>query len=357
MILYGCPYVRMSRRIVNVRISPGGLEVFDAQHGTRINHNVRTAITMTLPVGCTAHIPADCWCVVMSFVPDADGSIAVRRVSRTLREQWEYQSRRVAPMVYHWVRWHDDVCKADNVAAAQWCRNVTGMPLLFDPNWAALHKSTQRAWLRRACGDGDLDMAQWLHVKFGMTADDVRNDCNFALRHACCNGHLAVAHWLYTTFGLTADDARAMSNFAMRRACHGGHLAVVQWMHAVFNLTLDDVRTYDVDMFVFACKQGHLTIVQWLFITFGLSIDDARGNKNRALRGACQYGHIEVVRWLCTAFNLTVEDARTANNYALCEACSNGHIGVAQWLHATFGLTAYDARADDNHALCYAYKN
>ena len=89
--------------------------------------------------------------------------------------------------------------------------------------------------LEGTCERGHLEVAQWAVGRFGLTVDDARCCRNWAIGFACANGHLAVARWLIDKFGLTAADAaenpigdQGPSNFALERARAGGHDAVVQ---------------------------------------------------------------------------------------------------------------------------------
>ena len=84
--------------------------------------------------------------------------------------------------------------------------------------------------LRVACGNGHLEVAQWLAARFALTAEDAREYNNGSLGSACANGHLAVAQWLVSHFALTAEDARADDNYALRWAREGGHEEVVHWL-------------------------------------------------------------------------------------------------------------------------------
>ena len=114
---------------------------------------------------------------------------------------------------------------------------------------------------------------------YGASADRKRRRAgnNCALRRACERGHLEVAQWLHATFALTASDARCANNAAFRKASASGHLAVAQWLHTTFELTGADERRFGETTnhaFRLSCEHGHAAVARWLYQTFSIKIAD-----------------------------------------------------------------------------------
>jgi len=126
-----------------------------------------------------------------------------------------------------------------------------------------------------------------------------------ALYWVANKGHLEVLQWLHTTFQLTAKDARSNNNWAFRRAAEKGHLKVLQWLHTTYGLTAEDVRSNNNYAFRYAAKNGHLQVLEWLHTTYGLTAEDARSEDNFAFRSAAKNGHQHVLQWLYTTYGIT----------------------------------------------------
>ncbi len=73
-------------------------------------------------------------------------------------------------------------------------------------------------------------------------AEDARAVDNQALRWAAHNGHVDVLQWLHATYGLTAEDARAKDNCALRWSASNGRVDAVNYLLNVMGLTAEDAR-------------------------------------------------------------------------------------------------------------------
>ena len=163
--------------------------------------------------------------------------------------------------------------------------------------------------LSKLCRKGMLVDLVKIHAQFEwpiQIGDDGRSNVNCAFRYACGNGHLNVAQWLYKVFKLTDDDVRFNDNNALTLVCTFGHLHVAQWLYTVFHLTVDDVRTGENYSFRTACAKGYLDMAKWLYSEFKLTVDDALSHGNDAFIYARRYEHQNVCDWLIATFGETV---------------------------------------------------
>ena len=108
----------------------------------------------------------------------------------------------------------------------------------------------------------------------GLTTDDARTFNYEALREACGNGHLEVVQWLTDRFQLTSDDARAEDNEALRMACYYGYLEVAQWLTDQFQLTAADARARNNQALRYAYHYGYWKVELWLEDRFGISFEE-----------------------------------------------------------------------------------
>lgn len=90
-------------------------------------------------------------------------------------------------------------------------------------------QSNMQAAFRRACANGNLELAQSLRYepRVRVSADD-----NIALREACAGGHVAVVTWLLTQDGVCVSSAgfQALKNLAARDALP---LLRIMWVRAL----------------------------------------------------------------------------------------------------------------------------
>jgi hypothetical protein len=75
-----------------------------------------------------------------------------------------------------------------------------------------------------------------------LTREQVRANSNQVLSEVCGQGRLEVAQWLTDRFGLTAGDARANNNYALRYACASGYLDVTQWLEERFGIRQEEIN-------------------------------------------------------------------------------------------------------------------
>jgi hypothetical protein len=56
---------------------------------------------------------------------------------------------------------------------------------------------------------------------------------------SCENGHLEVVQWLVNTFGLTAEDVGSNNNWALHKSYQNGHFEIVKWLKETFDLNIE----------------------------------------------------------------------------------------------------------------------
>ena len=187
---------------------------------------------------------------------------------------------------------------------------------------------------------GELRMARRLMVKYsaedGVQENDVRSLATLALGEACAH-QLEEAQWLAARFGVTADDSNLSATRAFFAACCGGHLSTMQWL-----VTHISGIGYCGALSV-ACSRGRLREAQWLADHFGLTKADTILDRDTALGLACEHGHIDVARWLVARFGITTDVAGSEGFTAFQLACRGCHLETAQWLAGRFAPTTADA--------------
>lgn len=143
---------------------------------------------------------------------------------------------------------------------------------------------------------------------------DIMNKEN-AVKLSILLGDLELLKENIRRFGLTAEDIRSNNNFALRQAARNGHVNILRFLKDEFGLTAEDARDDNNDAIELASQNGHVDVLRFLKEEFGLTVKDARANNNYALLYAAGKGHLEVLRFLKEEFGLTVEDARVVDKY------------------------------------------
>jgi len=224
--------------------------------------------------------------------------------------------------------------------------------------------------LTKACINGHLELAEWLHTRFALLPLTKRQFSCFDLHPVfnkagtygfsgdehyhhpffmtCVSGHLDVAKWLHETFALTSHNVTANGSVTLHYCARNGELAVLQWLHVTFSFTIEDVMSSGAYGFARSCAYGHLATVQWLYTTFGITkavFDTKHGAQ--ALAFACEQGNdrqLKVLQMLHLVFGLTADDFRKSTwrgSNALQHARQHKlkhKLEIAKWLAATFGM-------------------
>lgn len=125
-----------------------------------------------------------------------------------------------------------NACMAGQLAAAQWLTDNIG---------ASFHVEEDRCSTRQARRTGCITSGTYACTCRETRAVHLRAWPVFAFRRACKGGDLGLARWLTISFGVNAEDVRGLNGFAMRMACKKGHLEVVRWLITRFGLGLDDI--------------------------------------------------------------------------------------------------------------------
>ncbi len=116
-----------------------------------------------------------------------------------------------------------------------------------------------------ACGNGQLEMAQYLYNNTYFYVYIGKESLSFL--RACENNHLEVAKWLYSQEKYICNS---YFKWAFENACKDGNLEVAQWIYEVKHkglpygwaaIHLDDFK----DCLISSCFRGKLNIVEWLY--------------------------------------------------------------------------------------------
>jgi len=244
-------------------------------------------------------------------------------------------------------------CESGNLEVANW------LWLRFMKN-KEIHDDSLRFTFRETCLKGHLEVAKWLYqiANPEMEIDTIISaEDNWLFRRACGNGHLELAQWLYQI--KPTMDISAKNEFAFCEACWNGHLEVAQWLlikkpninisinnyevftNACWGGYLDIARWLNTikqpyqyfEGFSNACKNGHLEVAKWLY-SVNIEIDIKSRENEEPFREACRGGHLEVAKWL---YKMKPEiDVSSLDEFAFREACRHGHLEVVQWLQSLF---------------------
>lgn len=210
-----------------------------------------------------------------------------------------------------------------------------------------------------ACGNNQLETAQWLVKTFDMDRTIAR-DNKYAFRSACCKGHLKMAKWLFNEFELTYDDLYSDDTSLSEKLPNGrnrynivqnvasnGHLKVLQWL--AVSLGIDKIHDIFDQIFLNACLSGKIEIAEWVCNRL------SRGEKlilamsiGQHIPLICGNGHLNIAKLLydmleCSelASSVLTEARSILNNRfnyreALYEVCHKGHIEIVKWILKSF---------------------
>ena len=118
-----------------------------------------------------------------------------------------------------------------------------------------------------ACGEGDLDMLQWMVTTFGKEAKNaLASQHNYCLRLACTRGQLEVAKWL-ASLG-PEFDVHVLADEPFKYACKRNRLNVVQWL--VEDLGVNPRVDHDIGLALALLYESKETAA-WLESTKGCS--------------------------------------------------------------------------------------
>ena len=92
----------------------------------------------------------------------------------------------------------------------------------------AQHDYAKDEPLHLACGEGHLDIAQWLHSA-GASVDATDDGGQTPLHNACSRGHLGIAQWLHSA-GVSVNAATGGGGTPLHFACCQGRLEIAQWL-------------------------------------------------------------------------------------------------------------------------------
>lgn len=183
-----------------------------------------------------------------------------------------------------------DVCKHGRLAVARWLQST------FSPGeFTSVH-------LQHVSSSGRVDMLEWAHQTFGLTARNVAPLP--ALHSAMKNNHLRAAQWLLAAFAI---DGRALQaaqlHIIMCSAAVSGSMELLQWAHAVFGFTRDIFNLRAGEVFRHACSTDNMDMVYWLHATYRVDTATARLVQNTlAYDPDRDSHHLQVLTWLRLTF-------------------------------------------------------
>ena len=250
-----------------------------------------------------------------------------------------------------------------------------------------VEEGTASEWLRAACANGAMRLAQWLLQRFpGATyntdvalAYSVRGEGQPQMVRLVLTlilkdkDHMSYIDKVARTVlsgtrqvikaalaVLPPEELRRCARTFLARLCTRGDVGLVCMFDAKCAIMIDDVRWQNGTALGIACACGHLALAQWLTSRFDLTAADVLGQFGpdwHAIYGcgglplacACARGHLHIMQWAAERFRLAARDIRAMR--ALIYACDNDHLGLARWLTERYGLTARDARAEKQHML------
>ena len=119
------------------------------------------------------------------------------------------------------------------------------------------------------------------------------------LHRACLDGRLDVAQWLHSAPGAPVNETNSKGETPLYLACSKGHLDVAQWLHSV-GTSVSATATEGMTPLHVACLNGHLDVAQWLH-SAGASLNTTNIGGCTPLHHACATGRLGMISWLCSA--------------------------------------------------------
>jgi hypothetical protein len=175
-------------------------------------------------------------------------------------------------------------CVNGHLSTAQWLVNYFGASIA--------HGSPRYYALRYICENGDLPMAHWFAVQFGITRFEAFRDCAMPLVNACYGNHLMVARWFVWFFEPTSQDLHEVMGLTdiLEAICHSDNLAMMKWFVEHFRITEADIRVGGDYVMHCAHTRSCGAIARYLMERFGqVVIDDARVDRLRVEFAAMEY--------------------------------------------------------------------
>ena len=204
-----------------------------------------------------------------------------------------------------------------------------------------------------ACIHGHLDIAQWLHARFGLMIDP--DNLQHLLQDCCTWSSPSVVEWLCMEFKLAKDDACYNHNINLFTACREGRVEIIRVLFNAFQFTVEDARTYHGHALQIACEKGHADVVMLLcetlkFTQLDLCYDFAEDYDRYALPTLCRLNNLPLLKWIYNYYGLEAENIHLLNAVTLLAcACKYGHLAVAMWLHNQFQFTELTVRKHRKH--------
>lgn len=196
-----------------------------------------------------------------------------------------------------------------------------------------------RAALLRECFGRRVYMARALYA-LGAPLHGFRGLVPSLIVRACGDGRLDMARWLHS-LDVTLDELRAI-NALLDVVVHYS-IEAARWMFSL-GFTLADLNKSDYYVLTTLCMFNELEKARWV-VSLGITVENAREPLIRSLQYACMCGHLELARWI-VSLGLTLEDVCADAYTAFAWACSNGHTHIAEWI-VSLGFSHEDL------ALCY----
>jgi len=180
--------------------------------------------------------------------------------------------------------------------------------------------------MHAACRQGRYRILVWLYDRYKSDAA-LLSACNPRLvagfRRACENGHVAVAAWIHGVVDISARDKQ----IALHAACKNGQSASARWLS--HQLTLEEARDEQGNTPLLpTCLSGDVRLASWLVEYYELTEDSVHMNGNIALSAACSSGTY-MTRWLLNKFysrQMPSADILTALKWAIDDKVANALI-------------------------------
>jgi hypothetical protein len=142
-------------------------------------------------------------------------------------------------------------CSSGNFELVQWLFSIA------ENNQHDLHKYYNMMF-QIACGSS-LDIAKWLLGRFAINFEKCKD---MAFKKACGNGNLEIARWLYYEIGNGSTNLNHQPNKLFITVIEKGDLEMAKWLYS-----LGGIETELQTTIVNAVRKGHFSIALWLHQT------------------------------------------------------------------------------------------
>jgi len=214
------------------------------------------------------------------------------------------------------VVWYSACCN-DKVEVARYIERQTQL----DTNDKSLKKTKEDAFIG-ACRLGHVSTLRYLAERMVPDYKDHRRTIHKGLILATAldgnDNQLQVVQFLHVHYKLTAKALRARHHQPLVNAVEHDQLETVKYFYEAFQLTAHDIRHDDNRLLHLACLRGHTDIVRYFFEKVGLTLKDAQCAHfhvfSNALATVCGSNDPEdqnvliIVKYLCEQVGMTKED-------------------------------------------------